>query len=192
MSAAVQSKSASTTIVNGVDTAAIKQLARQASAGGNAAQVGFAVATQWRGGVASESRVDGFQFNGRKVAKEFTFNIDEPCELGGGNAGPNPQEVLMAAFNSCMLVGYVAGAAMRGVRLESLTIESSGQLDLRGFLGLDPEVKPGYEKIHYVVRIKGDGTPQQFREIHENVIATSPNRWTIANPVKLSSDLIVE
>ena len=180
------------TIVNGVDTAALKQLARRAAGGGREAQVKFAVATRWQGGVASETRVEGYEVGGRKVAKDFSIPIDEPCELGGSNAGPNPQEMLMAAFNACMIVGYAAGAALQGIDLESVSIESSGQLDLRGFLGLDPSVKPGYERIHYVVRIKGNATAEQFKKLHENVMATSPNRWTVANPVTLSSDLIVE
>jgi hypothetical protein len=99
--------------------------------------------------------------------------------------------MLMAAFNACMLVGYVAGATVNGIDLDSVVIETSGELDLRGFLGL-AKVKPGYDSLHYTVRIKGDGTPEQFQKIHETVIATSPNRWNLANPIKLSSDLIVE
>ncbi len=91
-----------------------------------------------------------------------------------------------------MLVGYVAGASVHGITLEKLEIESEGELDLRAFLGIDGTVKPGYDQIHYTVRIKGDGTPEQFRDIHETVIKTSPNRWNIANPIKLSSDLVVE
>jgi len=98
----------------------------------------------------------------------------------------------MAAFNSCMVVGYVANAALQGIEVESLSIESEGDLDLRGFLGLDSKVKPGYDQIHYVLRIKGSGTPEQFQQLHETVIATSPNRWNIANPIKLTSELIVE
>jgi hypothetical protein len=52
-------------------------------------------------------------------------------------------------------------------------------------------VKPGYDELHYTVRIKGNGTAEQFKEIHDAVIKTSPNRWNIANPIKLTSDLIV-
>ena len=189
MSSAIQETGS---VVNGIDTNALKQLAEVAKDGGRAAQVKFAVATQWRGGVASRSRVDGYSVGGRSIAKDFNIDIDEPCELCGTNSSPNPQEMLMAAFNACMIVGYSAGAALNGIELESLSIESSGQLDLRGFMGLDANVKPGYERIHYVVRIKGNGTREQFEKIHQNVIATSPNRWTVANPVKLSSDLIVE
>jgi hypothetical protein len=63
---------------------------------------------------------------------------------------------------------------------------------LRGFLGLDATVKPGYDEIHYTVRIKGDGKPEQFEKIHQNVIATSPNRFNLANPIKLTANLVVE
>jgi hypothetical protein len=54
--------------------------------------------------------------------------------------------------------------------LSKVEIETSGQLDLRGFLGIDPNVKPGYDSIQYVVRIKGNGTAEQFQQIHQNVM----------------------
>jgi hypothetical protein len=44
------------------------------------------------------------------------------------------------------------------------------ELDLRGFLGIDPNLKPGYDSLRYVVRIKGNGTAEQFEEIHQNII----------------------
>jgi hypothetical protein len=65
-------------------------------------------------------------------------------------------------------------------------------LDLRGFLGIADDVVPGYESIQYTVRIKGDGTPEQFREIHDTVIKTSPNYFNISRPVRIDADLVVE
>jgi uncharacterized OsmC-like protein len=177
--------------INGVDPEGIKQLACT-STDARSSAVGFAVNTRWKGGVSSESRVDGYTLAGKPIRKDFSILIDEPCELCGQNAGPNPQEMLMASLNACMLVGFVAGATMQGIQLTQLEIESKGTLDVRGFLGTDSTVKPGYDTIHYVVRISGNGTEEQFRKIHENVIATSPNRWNIANPVKLTSELILE
>jgi uncharacterized OsmC-like protein len=98
----------------------------------------------------------------------------------------------MSGLNACMMVGYVANAALKGITLEKLEIETTGSLDLRGFLGLDASVKPGFDEIQYTVRIKGDGTPEQIEEIHQTVIALSPNRWTIANAVRLVPTLVVE
>ena len=95
-------------------------------------------------------------------------------------------------FDACIMVGYVAGASLHGITLSKLEIETQGELDLRGFLGLDPNVKPGYDSLTYVVRIKGNGTPEQFREIHETVKNTSPNYFNIAKPVAVDAVLVVE
>lgn len=181
-----------TRTLNGVDTEALRGLIRNVAENPANAQVRFGVTTHWKGGAMSDTRVDGYEIGGKRVAKDFSIRIDEPLELCGNNKGPNPQEMLMAAFNSCMLVGYVAGATLHGVELKELVISTEGELDLRGFLGLDSTVKPGYDEIHYVVHLKGNGTRQQFEEIHQTVMATSPNRWNIANPVRLTSELITE
>lgn len=98
----------------------------------------------------------------------------------------------MAAMNACITVGYVAGAARRGLAIERLEIETSGTLDLRGFLGIDPAVPAGYESLRYVARIKGDGTPAQWQEIHETVLRTSPNYFNVTRPVRVDARLIVE
>ncbi len=96
----------------------------------------------------------------------------------------------MSALNACMVVGYVAQAALRGIHLESCTIETDGQLDLRGFLGLHEGVPPGYRRIHYVVRLNGDGSREQYEDIHRTVMATSPNYFNMARPIELSGRLI--
>ena len=98
----------------------------------------------------------------------------------------------MTALNACIMVGYVAGAAVKGIVLERVEIETGGELDLRGFLGIDPDVRPGYEAIRYTVRIKGNGTPQQFREIHETVMKTSPNYFNVSRPIRIDAALEVE
>lgn len=179
-------------VVNGIDLSKLRKLAEGVAADPADQTAKFSVTTAWKGGTLSETRVDGWQLGRRKLTKDFKIRIDEPAELCGKNTQPNPQEYLMAAFNACMLVGYVAGASIKGIELESLEIETKGALDLRGFLGLDANVKPGYDEIRYTVRIGGNGTEEQFREIHETVIATSPNRWNIANPVRLAANLIIE
>ena len=183
---------AASATVNGLDTDALRALAAGVAADPTQGVVGFEVKTDWKGGTYSESRVDGWKLGGRRKHKDFVIAADEPEELLGGNSAPNPQELLLSALNACMLVGFVAGAAMEGITLQSLSIVTSGELDLRGFLGLDPSVKPGYDTLHYTVRVRGDGTPEQFRKIHESVIAHSPNRWNLAQPVRLTSDLRIE
>ena len=81
---------------------------------------------------------------------------------------------------------------MHGITLESLEIETDGEIDLRGFLGIDPTVRPGYENLSYVVRIKGSGSKEQFAEIHRAVMATSPNFYNVSRPVTLKPTLVIE
>ena len=81
---------------------------------------------------------------------------------------------------------------MRGITLESLEIETDGEIDVRGFLGTDSTVRRGYENLSYVVRIKGSGTKEQFAEIHRAVMATSPNFYNVSQPVPLKPTFVVE
>jgi len=150
------------------------------------------VTTVWQGQTRSRARVEGFAIGGQKVPREFSIDIDEPCELGGSNRSANPQEHLLAALNACMMVGYAAQCAVRGITLEKLEIETHGEIDLRGFLGIDAAVPPGYDNLSYVVRIKGNGTREQFAEIHKIVMATSPNFYNVSRPVDLNPTLVVE
>ena len=69
--------------------------------------------------------------------------------------------------------------------------DEAAQLDLRGFLGLSDDIVPGYESIDYEVRIKGDGTPEQFEEIHQTVMKTSPNYFNLNRPIRLNGTLRV-
>jgi hypothetical protein len=63
---------------------------------------------------------------------------------------------------------------------------------LRGFLGIDSAVPPGYKSLSYIVHIKGNGTKEQFAEIHKAVMVTSPNFHNVSRPVDLRPTLVVE
>ena len=150
------------------------------------------VATCWQGQTRSRSQVDSFGIGDEEVKRHFSMDIDEPLELGGSNRFANPQEYLIAALNAWMTVGYVAQCAVRGITLESLAIETEGEIDLRGFLGIDPAVPNGYRSLRCTVRIKGNGTNEQFTEIHNAVMATSPNFYNLSQSVALQPTLVVE
>jgi len=177
--------------VNGLDLNALGDVVDAIGKDPAQAKVAFDVTTRWTCQTRSETTVDGFTIAGDRVTRTHKIIADEPCELLGTDSAANPQELLMAAINACMTVGYVAGAAIRGITLEGLEIKTRGKLDLRGFLGLDDKVPPGYEELEYDVRIKGDGTPEQFEEIHQNVMKTSPNYFNISRPIRMNGSLKV-
>jgi uncharacterized OsmC-like protein len=176
---------------NGLDLDALGEVVDAIEQDKGKAIVGFDVTTRWTGQTRSETTVDGFTMAGERVTRSHKIVADEPTELLGADSAPNPQELLMAAFNACIMVGYVAGSSLKGITLDSVEIKTRGELDLRGFLGLSEEVAPGYESIAYEVNIKGDGTPEQFAEIHETVMKTSPNYFNISRPIRVEGTLKV-
>ena len=177
--------------VNGLDLKALGDVVEAIEKDASQAKAAFEVTTRWAGQTRTESMVEGFALGGERVSRTHKIVADEPFELFGSDSAPNPQELLMAAFNACITVGYVAGASLKGITLNSLEIRTRGELDLRGFLGLSESVPAGYEEIQYEVRIKGDGSREQFEEIHHTVLQTSPNYFNISRPIRVNATLSV-
>jgi len=177
--------------VNGLDLKSLGQLVEEIKNDASKGFVRFKVASSWKGQTRSETLIQSYFMNGQEISRGFSIPADEPNELLGQNSAPNPQELLMAAFNACIMVGYVATASVMGVALEAVEIETEGELNLRGFLGIDEKVKPGYDSIQYTVRIRGNGSAAQFQAIHENVLKTSPNYFNISQPIAVKAKLLV-
>ena len=177
--------------VNGIDLGAVSETVDAINADPSKAKAGFEVTTRWAGQARSESVVEAFTLGGERIERQHRILADEPCELLGTDSAPNPQELLMAAFNACIMVGYVTGAALKGIRLDSVEIRTRGTLDLRGFLGLSDQVPPGYESVDYDVFIKGEGSSAEFLEIHQNVMKTSPNYFNMSRPIRMNGTIHV-
>ena len=178
-------------VINGIDLPALGEFVERVKADPAEGILGFRVHTRWSGQTRSETTIDGYELAGQSYDRRFKIVADEPVELLGTDTAPNPQELLMAALNACMAVGYVAQAAKHGIELDTLEIETTGQLDLRGYFALDDSIPPGYRQLDYTVRIRGNGTPEQFREIHQGVMTTSPNFFNLAQPICMNGRLEV-
>lgn len=177
-------------LINGIDVDALRAKAAAIQADPALGMTRWSVTTRWMGGTRSDTRVTGYEIGGERVQRDFTIQVDEPLELCGTNQFANPQEVLLAALNACMTVGYVAACALEGIVLKGLSIETSGDIDLRGFLGLEEAVKPGYDELVYTVRLQADATPAQLERVHDIVCRTSPNRFNVSQPIALRSRLV--
>ena len=184
--------SSSSNIVNGIDTDAVHTLIDDVDGDPAKGMTHWRVASAWQRGTHSRAQVDGFAIGGANVARRFVIDMDEPLEIGGGNAYANPQEYLLAAMNACMIVGYTALCALQGIALEKLEITTEGDIDLRGFFGLDQAVPAGYRELQSRVVISADGSEEQLRKIHEMVLATSPNFHNITRAVRVTPELTIE
>src|SRR5262245_34414522 len=177
--------------LNGINTEALSSTIDSVTKDPAKGQTNWQVTTHWRGGTRSDTRVTRYVIGGEEIARDFTIKVDEPLQLCGTNQYANPQEHLLASLNACMIVGYCALCTHEGIKLEELRIETDGDIDLRGFLGIDPTVKAGYEQLRYTVYLRGNGTPEQFEKIHRTVMATSPNYSNLSNAIPLKSRLVV-
>src|SRR5699024_2979541 len=103
----------------------------------------FISEVKWSGeGVLSVANV-----NGKEVI------IDEPKELGGTDKGANPVEYVLSALGGCINVLVVTFAQKFEVEVNGLDVQLEGDLDPDGFLGINPDVRQGYQEVRYKVNI---------------------------------------
>lgn len=179
---------ATTERVNGLDLAFLHETAEALVANPAEAQARFRVASRWQDGTRSAATVGRISVGSQEIQRAYTIVADEPAEFGGGNTAANPQELLIAALNACMIVGYAVQAALLGLQVHSLEIETEADLDLRGFLGVEG-MTPGCERVRQVVHVEADGTREQWAQIHAAVQKTSPNYWNVTQPVRVETRL---
>ena len=105
--------------------------------------------------------------------------IDEPALLGGTDLGPNPVELILAALGGCLNVLISSWAAQHSVDLRGVTTEVEGRLDVDGFMGKNPDVRPGFLDIHYRVVVGSPSSPEQVQELLEHAQRMCPVKDTL-------------
>jgi uncharacterized OsmC-like protein len=121
-----------------------------------------------------------------------TLIADEGPALGGEHAGPNPVEYALAALLSCQVVSYRVWAAKLDVPLDAITVDVEGDLDVRGFLGFDDAVRPGFGDVRVRVTLQGPADPQRYRELADAVDAHCPVLDLFRNPTPVAVELVTE
>jgi uncharacterized OsmC-like protein len=118
----------------------------------------FRASNTWLGGNHNCTTVTGFYGARQEIAhkQQFELHADEPPILAGNDEGANPVEHLLNALAACVTTSMVAHAAVRGIHIEELESELEGDIDLRGFLGLDDNVPKGFTDIRIRFRVKAD------------------------------------
>jgi uncharacterized OsmC-like protein len=163
----VASMPAARAVVNGVDVDTLMGTVNAIAADPTLGACRFRATNAWLDGSHNRSTVKGFYGARQEIAhtQTFTMEADEPAILAGADRGANPVEHLLHALASCLTTSMVAHAAVRGIRIEALESELEGDLDLRGFLGLDGSVPKGYTAIRAKFRVKAD--PKDMDRIRE-------------------------
>jgi uncharacterized OsmC-like protein len=156
-------------IRNGVDTATLFATLDAVKGAPEAAKFQFRANNQWISGTHNRSVIHGYFGVGEERTHErtFVFDADHPAVLVGQDTGPTPVEFLLHALAACLTAGLANIAAARGVTLHEVRSTVSGDIDLNGILGLNPQVRNGYQKINVRFTIKGDASPEVLKGLIE-------------------------
>jgi uncharacterized OsmC-like protein len=155
------------TIVNGVDVTRLQETAAAVKETPEVGSFNFRIQNRWVNGGENLSEVRPF-YSGGKLTRHKTKLVlvaDEPDALLGTDTGANPVEHLLHALASCVTTSMVYHAAARGIAIEQIESILEGDLDLRGFLGLAPQIRNGYQNIRLTLRIKANLSDAELREL---------------------------
>lgn len=147
------------------------------------------ITANWKGSVNTEIITHPKKIGSQVNSKQFTFMAGEPEELLGDNNHPGPQDYMLGGMAACMMVVFVAGATGRGIQLNSVSLTIQGELDLRGFLNIEPTVSKGFKELEFNFTVDGNGTQAQYDEVVAHVRQFSPGYNTIANPVIIKHNI---
>jgi uncharacterized OsmC-like protein len=176
---------------NGVDTATLFATLDAVKAAPQAAAFQFRAHNEWVSGTHNRSTIHDYFGVGEERTHErsFHFDADHPAVLVGHDNGPTPVEYVLHALAACLTAGLANIAAARGVRLTEVRSTVSGDIDLNGILGLNPDVRNGYQRITVRFSIKGDAPAEKLREILAQSQARSAVFDVITNGVPVAVEL---
>lgn len=141
---------------NGVPTAKMFATITKLDVQPELAAFRFTARNEWINGTASASTIHEWHGAGADHvhAEEYTYTADHPT-LGHGH-GPTPHEVVLHALASCITAGVATGAAARKIELHTVTSKVTGNMDVRGVLGIDPDVRKGFGDVVVDIDVTAD------------------------------------
>jgi uncharacterized OsmC-like protein len=173
---------------NGVNVQALLD-AREALKGApEAAKFKWRASCRWQNGTHSQTRIQGFHGLGQEQQHktEFSFEADHPEIFASEDLGATPIEFVLVGLASCLTAGVAAVAQNRGIQLRSVEAKLEGSMDIQGILGIDSDVRNGYDDIKVTFNIDADASKKDI----EAVVAQSQKRSAvydvITNPTNVT------
>ena len=179
---------AGTLVNNGVNVDALLA-AREALKGApEAAKFKWRATCKWKNGTHSQTKLQNFFGLGQdqKHKTEFSFDADHPEIFASEDLGATPIELVLVGLASCLTAGVAAVAQNRGIQLRSVEAKLEGSMDIQGILGIDSDVRNGYDDIKVTFNIDADASKKDI----EALVAQSQKRSAvydcITNPTNVT------
>jgi uncharacterized OsmC-like protein len=177
---------------NGVDTGKMFATLDLIKEQPELAEFQFRATNRWIAGAHNRSTIQGFYAaGGEDTSRTGAFELDagEPAILLGTDTGPNPAEYLLHALAACLTTSIVYVAAARKVELTSVESTLTGDMDVRGALGVDEEPRNGFERIDASFRVTGNAPEDQLREVVERARKRSAVFDMVTNGVPVTMEV---
>lgn len=179
-----------TRIDNGVNVEALLGAREALSQAPEAAKFKWRATCTWLRGTHSRTGVKSFFGLGEEQSHrgEFTFDTDHPEIFASEDNGATPVEVVLAGLAGCLTAGVAAVAQMRDIQLRSVSATLEAGMDIQGILGIDPDVRNGFDGIRVTYNIDADATEDEIKAL----VAQSQKRSAVYDIITNPTNVIVE
>jgi uncharacterized OsmC-like protein len=187
---ATVNKVTATKVDNGVNVEALLGARQALTDAPEAARFKWRATCSWVNGTHSRSTVQGFFGLGAEQAHKtaFTYDADHPEVFAAEDNGSTPVEYVLVALASCLTAGVASVAQNRSIQLRSVKATVEAGMDLQGILGIDSEVRNGFDGIKVVFDIDADAS----REDIAALVAQSQKRSAVFDIVTNPTNVAVE
>ena len=180
---------AQATVDNGVNVAHLVEARTALTDAPEAAKFRWRAACEWKNGTHSHSVVEGFFGLGEEQKRKtvFNFDSDHPEVFASQDIGATPVEYVLVGLASCLTAGIASIAQYREIQLRSVRATIEGSMDLQGIMGIDDEVRNGFDGIKVTYDIDADAS----REDIEALVAQSQKRSAVFDIVTNPTNVTV-
>ena len=175
---------------NGVNVEALLAARAALTDAPAAAKFKWRASCKWENGTHSRTTVEGFHGLGeeQKHKTEFSFDADHPEVFASADLGATPVELVLVGLASCLTAGVASVAQNRGIQLKSVEANLEGAMDIQGILGIDSDVRNGYDDIKVTFNIDADASQPEL----EALVAQSQKRSAVYDVVANPTNVAVE
>ena len=175
---------------NGVNVDALLAAREALKSAPAAGEFTWRASCKWLNGTHSRSTVEGFRGLGEEQShrSEFSFDTDHPQVFASEDNGATPVEVVLVGLASCLTAGVAAVAQNRGIQLRSVEARLEGKMNIAGILGIDKDVRNGYDNIKVTFHIDADASKKDI----EALVAQSQKRSAVFDIITNPTNVTVE
>jgi uncharacterized OsmC-like protein len=179
-----------TTVTNGVNVQALLDAREVLKGAPEAAQFTWRAKSRWQNGVYSKTTIQNFFGLGEEQSHktEAVFDADHPEVFAAEDNGITPIEYLLVGLAGCLIGGVASVAQNRGIQLRSVEATVEGNHDIRGILGVDSDVRNGFNDVKVTFTIDADASKKEI----EALVAQSQKRSAVFDALANPTNVTVE